>query len=211
MTTMNATQLTARGALLVSLVSLGLTAWALGCDRQPETAVGGPASVEATASVPRPTEESKVAPQGATKSELANPEPKKPEAQTSSRLGKASRSESPAGSIAPPKLKRLVVTTGVEDREPVADKPLRAGEEPIYAFVELQNPTPTDQFVVVTFERGDGTESVGYIKLKVPAKQPRWRTWGRTRMINDAGPWVAVVRTVDGRELARERFDVQAS
>jgi hypothetical protein len=37
---------------------------------------------------------------------------------------------------------------------------------------------------------------------------PRWRTWAFSRAVDSEGEWAAVVRSADGRELARETFSV---
>lgn len=107
-------------------------------------------------------------------------------------------------------VKRLTVTTGVENREPNAVARIELGQSPIYAFVELSNPSDEAQEVVITFEDPEGP-AVGHVTLSVPANQPRWRTWGRTRMVQTAGEWSAVVSTVDGHEIVRQKFAVEPS
>ncbi len=106
-------------------------------------------------------------------------------------------------------IKRLSVTTGIENREPLEMDHVELGQSPIYAFVELSNPSDEPQEVVITFENPEGP-SVGHVTLTVPANQPRWRTWGRTRMVQNAGEWSAVVKTVDGDEIARQDFSVES-
>ncbi len=103
------------------------------------------------------------------------------------------------------KVKRLVVTTAIEEREPLPVTEFKAGSELVYAFVELMN-EGDEQGIVITFERVG--KQVGHVELGVPANQTRWRTWGRTRNIKQPGDWEAVVRTKDGDELARTRFQV---
>ena len=205
MTPTHSTRISAHGALLISLVSLGLATWAAGCDQQLESAPKSRDVAEPAAPKTEPKEKAKP-------EEIAEPKTKTTKPKT--KTGKVDPSKSKTDSdhtASSPQLKRLVVTTGVEKREPLKVNALLADEKPIYAFMELANESAEDQYVVVTFEREDDLEVVGHIQLKVPAGQPRWRTWGRTRMIKDAGPWVAVVRTPDGHELAREPFDVSAS
>jgi len=215
MTTTNATRFSAHGALLISLLSLGLATWAVGCEQQPRDASESQKSAEPAAPKTNPEQ---------TPDETSDPKTKKAKGKTSEPKPKTTGKKSKTGEVETPKaktvgaratslpkLKRLVVTTGVQKREPLKVDTLLAGEDPIYAFMELTNESTRDHYVVVTFEREDDLEVVGHIKLKVPAQQPRWRTWGRTHMIQDAGPWVAVVRTPDGHELAREPFDVLAS
>ena len=206
------TRLSAHGALAISMVSLSMATWVFGCDRQPKAGSGSQESAQPATSETKQTHEAKPKKTTETKSKAAKPKSKAPDSKP--KTGKVESSERKGDQGAAPslpKVKRLVVTTGVEKREPVKVDALLAGEAPIYAFMELANDSATGQQVVVTFEREDDFEVVGHIKLDVPAEQPRWRTWGRTHMIKDAGPWVAVVRTPDGHELARQPFDVSAS
>jgi len=107
-------------------------------------------------------------------------------------------------------VQRLTVTTGIENREPNEVDRFELDQGPIYAFVELSNPSEHPQEVVITFENPEGP-AVGHVTLSVPAKQPRWRTWGRTRMIQNAGEWSAVVKTLDGDEIVRQSFSVEPS
>lgn len=105
-------------------------------------------------------------------------------------------------------LRRLVVTRAIENREPVATSEFHADGEPILAFLDLKNPEDAAAAVVVTFEHESG-ETVGHVSLEIPAKSSRWRTWARTRLIKKTGAWAAVVRTSDGKELARQDFEVR--
>jgi hypothetical protein len=104
--------------------------------------------------------------------------------------------------------KRLVVTTRIDAREPVATDTFELGGQPVMAFVELTNPTDQELQVVVTFEPVGGGEKVGFVELSVPAKSPRWRTWGSTRRIDKAGEWTASVAVKDGPVLASTVFSV---
>ena len=124
----------------------------------------------------------------------------------------AAQVEKPAAPTAPQakaavRVRRLVITHGIENREPLAATELSAGGGPIYAFVELASGEGDAANVVVTFERGE--RAVGHVKLSVPGNSRRWRTWGQTRQIREAGEWQAVVRTADGEELARQSFQVK--
>lgn len=110
-------------------------------------------------------------------------------------------------SAVPLKIKRLVVTTEIEKREPVEVSSFEAGGEAIYAFMELENPGDDEQQVMLTFEHSSGRK-VGLVELKIPAKQRRWRTWGRTQNIKQGGDWEAIVKSADGQELARTKFHV---
>ncbi len=112
----------------------------------------------------------------------------------------------PSGDGSSVHVERLVVTSGIEGREPVATTSFAAGKKPVYAFVEMKNPTADEQRIVVTFEHQG--RSVGHVKLSVPAEQARWRTWGRTHNVTTPGAWTAVVSTEAGDEIARKAFEV---
>jgi hypothetical protein len=79
----------------------------------------------------------------------------------------------------------------------------------VYAFVELENTGSAPRAIRVMFQNEDTKATVGHVKLTVPGSQPRYRTWGNTRLIRDPGHWVAVVSTVDGVELGRAAFDMK--
>ena len=119
---------------------------------------------------------------------------------------KASKGVEPAVAGEGLVIKRLVVTNSIEHRELVTVDQLALSEEPLFAFIEVANPGETPEQIEVTFEK-DG-RSVGHVKLEVPAKNKRWRTWGKTRQVRQAGEWVAVVKTADGKELSRKSFVV---
>ena len=203
----NTARYTSATALLLSAAALAMSSWALGCrdaqttaeaesvGRGQQESVGG-ASEKARKS-PAPTEKASPrakAPEAEPKSAAA-PEPEPPR-QTPVVLGQL-------------KMKRLVVTHAIEKREPVETKALRANGDPIYAFVEMENLGADEAGIVITFEHSGGRE-VGHVKLGIPGKQRRWRTWGRTRNIRDAGEWTAVVRSADGQEIARAPFEVRS-
>ena len=107
------------------------------------------------------------------------------------------------------KLKRIVVTHKIENREPTASGDFKLSNAPVYAFVELENSAKDARNIRVLFQNEDTKATVGHVKLTVPAAQARFRTWGNTRMIRDPGHWVAVVSTVDGVELGRAPFEVK--
>ncbi len=104
-------------------------------------------------------------------------------------------------------LARLAVATGVENREPVTTQPITTSTEPLYAFLDLSNPTESPRELIVTFERADGT-SVARNGLEIPAHQKRWRTWAKARALKQAGTWTVFVRTPEGQELSRQDFEV---
>jgi hypothetical protein len=107
------------------------------------------------------------------------------------------------------RVKRLVVAKNVDKREPVdAGTSFKKSElGKLYAFVEVENPDAGKSEVIVRFIPPNQKPSRGNVELDVgPAK--RWRTWASTRTIDQIGTWQAVVTTKDGRELARQSFDV---
>lgn len=130
-----------------------------------------------------------------------------------SKGAKESKDAKPAKVVAdaPLKVKRLVLADDIarERREPIGEKAsFKATElDKIYAFVEVENPTKSESEVFVTFEpQGDGA-SQGQVSLRVGASS-RWRTWAYTRGVKKAGAWAAVVRSADGKVLARTPFEV---
>jgi len=109
------------------------------------------------------------------------------------------------------KVKRLVVATGVKDREPLTSSDaLPADGTAIYAFAELANPAGESENVRITFERKGGKERVGEVTLPIPASTTRHRTWAFTRFIRAAGVWEAVLWSENGAELGRTSFEVKA-
>lgn len=105
-----------------------------------------------------------------------------------------------------PRVKRLVIASSIENREPIEITEGKV-EEPFLAFVELEHKGSQDAGLVVTFEHAEGTK-VGFVELEVPAESPRYRTWARTRNIREPGTWTAVVKSKSGEELARKSFTV---
>jgi hypothetical protein len=103
-------------------------------------------------------------------------------------------------------VRRLVVTHAVSEREPIEPAELVSGT-PIVAFVELSNQDASPRTVVVTFER-EGRPAVGHVRLSVPAKSPRFRTWARTKNLGETGTWEAVITSDDGKELGRQPFEL---
>jgi hypothetical protein len=122
------------------------------------------------------------------------------------------RSESKALAAAGAKhlsVKRLVVATGVNHREPEGAATLfRKGEiDKIYAYVEVENDAKATEQITVSFEPPDGRVARGNVTLDV-GSSPRWRTWAYTKNAVDVGSWTAVVKDASGRTLARQPFEV---
>lgn len=196
-----------RTALGLSTLAIATAVWT--ATRSPEPSVG-----PEQAGTAAPRIESRSASNAVPDPLAAAPKPEKKPARTV-----IEQAETPQRSPAPGKpaaedegeanvpleVKRLVVTDGISGREPNADPKLQAGSDPIYAFVELRNPTDDAKEIVVTFEHSTGAK-VGHVSLEVPAKKPRWRTWARSAHVSKPGDWTAVVTASDGTELARQDF-----
>jgi len=107
------------------------------------------------------------------------------------------------------RVKRLVIAKNVDKREPVdAGTSFKKSElGKLYAFVEVENPEADKSEIVVRFLPPGEKASRGNVDLEVGASK-RWRTWASTRTIDREGTWQAVVTTQDGRELARQSFEV---
>jgi Protein of unknown function (DUF2914) len=108
-------------------------------------------------------------------------------------------------------VKRLVVSSGVQGREPVgANTTFTAGaSERIYAFVEVGNRDASASAITVSFVR-DGKPVRGGVELRV-GSSPRWRTWAYTRLAKEPGSYQVVVSGPRGQELARQTFTVVAA
>lgn len=107
------------------------------------------------------------------------------------------------------RVKRLVVTTGVRDREPLAvTDALVSDGSAIYAFAEVVNDGGDSENLRITFERKGGSEKVGDVSLPVPPNVARHRTWAFTRFIRAPGVWEAVLWSEGGTELGRTSFEV---
>jgi hypothetical protein len=221
-------------ALTLSAAALGASVWGLAAsDASAVSNAAIPPLTETRASALNPAEQSRVAALSAggtsesdakkaekrddsSKSEAAVPRlgaaptlntelVAKPVSGTLHEKMRQKRGESSAADDV--RVKRLVVTHGVEDREPLSPEPLSTSSGRVVAFVELQNDSDVAETVVVTFESETG-QAVGHIELEVPAKSPRWRTWGYTRHVKEAGNWQAVVSKKGGEELTRTQFSV---
>ena len=107
-------------------------------------------------------------------------------------------------------LRTLTLTSGIADRAPV-DQPgeFAADGERIFAFLDARNDRDEEAFVVVTFEGPDG-QRTGHIRLRVPPRVSRWRTWAFTRHATAEGDWTVLVSTEDGETLAAQHFRIAA-
>ena len=188
------------GALGVAMFSLGFSVTGVACNVRPEAekAEETRQAMPERAAVPVAVQEVKVAP----KAHVQGVSPSAPS--SAERVVKAAAKDTL-------RVKRLVVTERIVGREPVAVESLSAGRGPIYAFAELENASSENQKITITFEHEGAGVTVGHAELEIPGNRPRFRTWGNTRNIREPGRWQAIVRSADGRELARTEFEVEGS
>lgn len=204
------------GALSVAVVALGVSVAGFACRAQTDekgaaservtpvatgervSSVASVAATPAATAVPAAAATTEARAGGAETAVLSNV----------ARAGVSSADAKPSASGLA--VKRFVVTTGIEQREPLASSgPEVADGKPVYAFAELVNRGDSEQQLTVTFERMGSSERVGFATLKVPANVPRHRTWANTRFIREPGMWEAVLWNGD-LELARTGFSVVA-
>jgi hypothetical protein len=104
-------------------------------------------------------------------------------------------------------LKRFVLATGVEDREPLEETDTFTGEQKIFAFMELSNPDAEPYAFRVHFEPLEGPLSPYGVVLNVNTS-PRFRTWSWTAIPREPGQYRAVLRTLEGEEIASRSFTI---
>lgn len=108
------------------------------------------------------------------------------------------------------KLDRFVLATGVTQREPVGETEVFDTEDKqIFAFVQLANKGEPYAFEV-HFESVDGPTSRYGVKLEVPTAV-RYRTWAWTQIRRSPGKYRAVLRTLEGEEIASREFTIEPS
>jgi hypothetical protein len=106
------------------------------------------------------------------------------------------------------KIDRFVLARGVDQREPVDESDVFAGDEKIFAFVQLKNPDTAPFSFRVHWEPVDGPVSPYGVALKVETAA-RFRTWSWTAIPREPGQYKAVLRTLDGAELASRTFTIE--
>ncbi len=109
---------------------------------------------------------------------------------------------------APLRIKRLVLSRAVENREPVGPATsFQSGTaKRLYAFVEVGNPQKARSEIYVSFVPPSGQAHTA-IRLRI-GQGSRWRTWAFTRLAKDPGSWQVVVRNAAGQELAKQSFEI---
>jgi hypothetical protein len=120
---------------------------------------------------------------------------------------KTPRAQAPLDAAA--RVSRLSISRGVERRQPIGEAVRfeRGSYERLYAYLEVDNRGEPGAVVVSFVPPGGGPER-GRVRLDVGAS-PRYRTWAYSRAVDLPGRWAAVVRSLDGRELARTSFEVE--
>ncbi|MCX5906491.1 MAG: DUF2914 domain-containing protein [Deltaproteobacteria bacterium] len=101
---------------------------------------------------------------------------------------------------------RLVVGTGVENREPVgAAETFPATTEKVYCFLEATN-VSKDTEVAVIWTRGDKE----MLKTSLPLKaSPKWRTFAFKMVKGLKGDWKVEVKDAGGKILKDVKFKVE--
>jgi len=107
------------------------------------------------------------------------------------------------------KIDRFVLSEKVVGREPVDESDVFSTDtKEIFAFVQLANEKDPPYAFTVHWEPADGPASPYGVKLTVPTAS-RWRTWAWTRIKREPGRYKAVLRTVDGEEIASKEFTIE--
>ncbi|MFK8003170.1 MAG: DUF2914 domain-containing protein [Polyangiales bacterium] len=109
-------------------------------------------------------------------------------------------------------VRRIIATTGIENREPVeARERFDVGELEhngrVYAFFDVRNESDAAAHVNAVFVSPSG-RAHGQVELTIPANARRWRTWAYTRALA-TGTWDIELRAADGTVLSETRFEVQ--
>ena len=191
----------AASALSVAMFSVGFSVSVAACSTQKGAAPGEgkPASTEKVASIaisPVPAVAVVPAASVVAVASVAKVSPPAP--------------RHPALAASPLAVKRFVIASAVESREPVLAESVSVSTRPLFAFAELENAGDYEQKVRVTFElQGEKEKRVGHVELAIPASSSRWRTWAKTQLFDTPGQWVAVLRDEQGHELARTPFEVK--
>lgn len=122
--------------------------------------------------------------------------------------GRGVRSEEPAvtGSAPQFEISRMVVATGVENREPVgvADT-FPASTEKVYCFIEAANISGAAEVTFVWFHGGKEMR-----RFSLPLEQgPRWRTFAYKNLHGLTGEWKVDVVDAGGSAVKTLSFRVE--
>jgi hypothetical protein len=101
---------------------------------------------------------------------------------------------------------RLVVGTGIENREPggVAES-FSPSTERVYCFLEATEITQDTEVSFVWFHNQNEL-----VKFNLPLqKGPRWRTYAFKNLYGQKGNWRVEIRDAEGRPLKEVKFKVE--
>jgi len=101
---------------------------------------------------------------------------------------------------------RLVVGTGVENREPVGvAETFPASTEKVYCFLEATNIAQDTEVSFVWFQGGKEIW-----KISLPLKMgPKWRTHASKNLRGLQGDWRVEIKGVDGNPVQDVKFKVE--
>ena len=105
-------------------------------------------------------------------------------------------------------VKRFLLSSGVEQHEPLDERDTFKGDEKIFAFMELTNAEGEPYAFRVHWEPAQGPASPYGVELHVKTS-PRFRTWSWTAIPREPGSYRAVLRTLDGEEIASHPFTIE--
>lgn len=131
--------------------------------------------------------------------ETAHAHAPEPEAEQDPRFDRALE----AGEV---QISRFVLAGDVMGREPVDVRDSFANDVKIFAFVELANVALPYAFRV-HWEPVDGPSSPYGVELKVRTAE-RFRTWSWTAIERKPGRYRAVLRTLDGQDIASRELEI---
>lgn len=105
-------------------------------------------------------------------------------------------------------VKRFLLSSGVAEREPLDARDTFKGDEKIFAFMELSNAEGEPYAFRVHWEPTEGPASLYGVELHVKTSA-RFRTWSWTAIPREPGSYRAVLRTLDGEEIASHPFTIE--
>lgn len=103
-------------------------------------------------------------------------------------------------------VEKLVVASGVQDREPVGvSETFPATQDEVYCFLAARDITKDTRVKFVWYFEGQETASV-----EIPLKEgPRWRTWSSKKVAGKSGQWKVELEDEAGNTVGEAAFTVQ--
>lgn len=103
-------------------------------------------------------------------------------------------------------VRRLVICTGVENREPIGvAESFPAGTTEVVAFIDLAE---VDCNCTVSFVWSHNGREVRTIIVPV-SRETRWRSWARKNVQGQPGDWSVEVRSASNKPLMSTMFRVE--